>query len=77
VVEVVKQLKKLTREETLNGGDTKVALEILQKVTFNDSLLPKNKSERQKLGQVSNLRTTSTCECSQYSRNLKTDFMVN
>jgi len=60
VVEVVKQLKNLTRDEMLNGGDTKVALEILQKITSDDSLLPKNKSERQKLGQVSMLRTTST-----------------
>jgi len=63
VVVVVKQLKNLTSEETLNGGDTKVALEILHKITFNDSLLPKNKSERQKLGQVSILRTNSPCEC--------------
>ena len=53
MVEVVQQLKNLTSTETLNGGDTKVALEILYKITFNDSLLPKNKSERQTLGQVS------------------------
>ena len=57
MVEVVHQLKTLTSAETLNGGDTKVALEILHTITFNDSLLPKNKSERQKLGQVSILGT--------------------
>lgn len=50
---MVGQLKNLTSEETLNGGDTKVALDILHKITFNESLLPKNKSERLKLGQVS------------------------
>ena len=44
MVEVVQQLKNLTSTETLNGGDTKVALEILYKITFNDSLLPKNTS---------------------------------
>jgi len=59
VVEVLKQLKNLTSEETLNGGDTKVALKILDKIALNDSLLPKNISERQKLGQVSILRTNS------------------
>lgn len=53
---MLKQLKNLTSEETLNGGDTKVALEILYKIALNDSLLPKNISERQKLGQVSILR---------------------
>ena len=53
VVDVVEKLKNLTSEEQMNGGDTKVALEILQKITYNDSLLPKDKGERQKLGQVS------------------------
>lgn len=36
----------------MNGGDTKVALGILQKITSNNSLLPANKSGRQKIGQV-------------------------
>lgn len=36
----------------MNGGDTKVALGILQKITSDNSLLPANKSGRQKIGQV-------------------------
>ena len=62
MVDVVQQLKNLTSAETLNGGDTKVALEILYRITFNDSLLPTNKSERQKLGQVSILGKRSVEE---------------
>ncbi|XP_068722401.1 uncharacterized protein [Montipora capricornis] len=48
---VVEKLKNLTSEETLNGGDTKVALVILQKLASNDNLLPKDKQTQQKLGQ--------------------------
>ncbi|XP_022793709.1 adhesion G protein-coupled receptor L1-like isoform X1 [Stylophora pistillata] len=51
VVEVVNQLENLTSEGDMNGGDTKVALEILQKITSNNSLLPKDKSGRKKMGQ--------------------------
>lgn len=61
---MVEQLKNLTSVEQLNGGDTKVTLEILHEITSNESLLPKDKGERQKLGQVSRrkltIKTTST-----------------
>lgn len=50
---MAEQLKNLTRVEQLNGGDTKVALEILHKITSNESLLPKDTRERKKLGKVS------------------------
>ena len=52
-LDVVNKLKNLTNEETLNGGDTKVTIQILQKIIGNDGLLPKDKGKRQKLGQVS------------------------
>ena len=53
MVNVVGKLKNLTSEKQMNGGDTKVVLEILNKITNNESLLPKDQGERQKLGQVS------------------------
>jgi len=52
---VVEKLKNLTSEEQMNGGDTKVTLEILHKIVSNENLLSKDKGKRQKLGQVSKL----------------------
>lgn len=54
-LDVVEQLENLTMEEKLNGGDTKVTIEILIKVVENESLLPQNKTKRQQLGQVSTM----------------------
>ena len=52
-LKVVEELKTLTSEETLNGEDTKVTLEILEKVATSDNLLTKNKQNRKKMGKVS------------------------
>ena len=52
-LKVVEELKTLTSEETLNGEDTKVTLEILEKVATSDNLLTKNKQNRKEMGQVS------------------------
>lgn len=52
-LKVVKKLKTLTSQETLNGEDTKVTLEILEKVATSDNLLTKNKQNRKEMGQVS------------------------
>lgn len=52
---VVEKLKNLTSEEQMNGGDTKVTLEILHKIVSNENLLSKDKGKRQKLGQVGKL----------------------
>ena len=54
-LDVVEQLENLTMEEKLNGGDTKVTIEILIKVVENKNLLPQNKTKRQQLGQVSTM----------------------
>ena len=54
-LDVVAQLENLTMEEKLNGGDTKVTIEILIKVVENKNLLPQNKTKRQQLGQVSTM----------------------
>lgn len=54
-LDVVEQLENLTMEEKLNGGDTKVTIEILIKVVENENLLPQNKTKRQQLGQVSTM----------------------
>ncbi|KAK2550499.1 Adhesion G-protein coupled receptor D1 [Acropora cervicornis] len=50
-LKVVEELKTLTSEETLNGEDTKVTLEILEKVATSDNLLTKNKQNRKEMGQ--------------------------
>lgn len=55
-LDVVEQLENLTMEEKLNGGDTKVTIEILIKVVENENLLPQNKTKRQQLGQVSTMK---------------------
>lgn len=52
-LKVVEELKTLTSQETLNGEDTKVTLEILEKVATSDNLLTKNKQNRKEMGQVS------------------------
>lgn len=52
-LKVVEELKKLASEETLNGGDTKVTLDILEQVATSDNLLTKNKQNRKEMGQVS------------------------
>lgn len=52
-LKVVEKLKTLTSQETLNGEDTKVTLEILEKVATSDNLLTKNKQNRKEMGQVS------------------------
>lgn len=54
-LDVVEQLENLTMEEKLNGGDTKVTIEILIKVVENENLLSQNKTKRQQLGQVSTM----------------------
>ena len=55
-LDVVEQLENLTMEEKLNGGDTKVTIEILIKVVENENLLPQNKTKRQQLGQVRTMK---------------------
>ncbi|XP_067055563.1 uncharacterized protein [Acropora muricata] len=50
-LKVVEKLKTLTSQETLNGEDTKVTLEILEKVATSDNLLTKNKQNRKEMGQ--------------------------
>ena len=52
-LKVVEELKTLTSEETLNGEDTKVTLEILEKVATSDNLLTKNEQNRKTMGKVS------------------------
>lgn len=52
---VVDKLKNLTSAEQMNGGDTKVTVDILNKIVSDDSLLPKDKGKRQTLGQVSTM----------------------
>ena len=52
-LEVAEELNKLTSEGTLNGVDMKVTLEILEKLATSDNLLPNDKQNRNKMGQVS------------------------